>query len=384
MELIQIILCWYILWSQNIQLWNWKKSFLSVDFRSPCWYSSQFIIIVIMIIIIIVNRNLFWSNPVNGWWVFFKTSKSCHIGCRRRSGKLKWFQIYSIEFVCFFFFFISAVLFDKRGHLENYIAVSFCGQQLLPTGHVRKDEGRFKESLYCYCRAFVMFYTCPIIVVTFAYKFHKHGGTHGLMVSVVGNGQDNTSSNPWQDCLHFVKYSLAYNMRQSKNSHRAIKKVMHRKRVTYELHDSYFRSMTITPAIPKIAEVTHRNGQKSKEIAQVCSADNMGQGEVMHRKRVTYELHDSYFRSMTITQAIPKIAEVTHPDRQISEEIAEAWRRVHISAWEFEGNKRPTNWTEGVKRILLFTKLTSSSLCVRCLGHCLLTSKSSSLIDKQF
>ena len=65
-----------------------------------------------------------------------------------------------------------------------------------------------------------------------------------------------------------------------------------------------------------------------------------------HRKRVTSELHDSYFRSMTITQAIPKIAEVTHPDRQISEEIAEAWRRVHITAWEFEGNIRPTNWTE--------------------------------------
>ena len=34
-----------------------------------------------------------------------------------------------------------------------------------------------------------------------------------------------------------------------------------------------------------------------------------------HRKRVTSELHDSYFRSMTITQAIPKVAEVTHPGR---------------------------------------------------------------------
>ena len=68
-----------------------------------------------------------------------------------------------------------------------------------------------------------------------------------------------------------------------------------------------------------------------------------------HRKRVTSELHDSYFRSMTITQAIPKIAEVTHPDRQISEEIVEARRRVHITAWEFEGNIRPTNWTEGRK-----------------------------------
>ena len=34
-----------------------------------------------------------------------------------------------------------------------------------------------------------------------------------------------------------------------------------------------------------------------------------------YRKRMTSELHDSYFRSMTITQAIPKVAEVTHPGR---------------------------------------------------------------------
>ena len=70
----------------------------------------------------------------------------------------------------------------------------------------------------------------------------------------------------------------------------------------------------------------------------------------MHRKRVTYELHNSYFRSMTITPAIPTIAEVTHPDRHISKEIAEAWRRVHISTWEFEGNIRPTNWTEASEK----------------------------------
>ena len=31
---------------------------------------------------------------------------------------------------------------------------------------------------------------------------------------------------------------------------------------------------------------------------------------------------------------------------QLWEEIAGAWRRVHISAWEFDGNIRPTNWTE--------------------------------------
>ena len=61
---------------------------------------------------------------------------------------------------------------------------------------------------------------------------------------------------------------------------------------------------------------------------------------------------------MTITQAIPKIAEVTHPDRQISEAIAEAWSRVHITAWEFEGNIRPTNWTER-------GQLSSSARCGR-------------------
>ena len=31
-----------------------------------------------------------------------------------------------------------------------------------------------------------------------------------------------------------VKYSLAHNMRQCKNSHCAVKKVMHRKRLTYD------------------------------------------------------------------------------------------------------------------------------------------------------
>ena len=62
----------------------------------------------------------------------------------------------------------------------------------------------------------------------------------------------------------------------------------------------------------------------------------MGQGEgptsERHRKRVTCELHDSYFRSMTITQAIPKIVEVTHPDRQISEGGVEAcpYLRVRV------------------------------------------------------
>ena len=103
-------------------------------------------------------------------------------------------------------------------------------------------------------------------------------------------------------------------------------------------------------------EVTHSNGSYERKSRVRKLAYEMGRGKrkiplyshrLTHRKRVTSELDDSYFRSMTITQPIPKKAEMTHPGRQISEEVAEAWRRVHITAWEFEGNIRPTNWTEG-------------------------------------
>ena len=51
-----------------------------------------------------------------------------------------------------------------------------------------------------------------------------------------------------------------------------------------------------------------------EEIASAGLADNMGQGKIswyshrlMRRKRVTCELHDSYFCLMTIKHAIPKI-----------------------------------------------------------------------------
>ena len=78
--------------------------------------------------------------------------------------------------------------------------------------------------------------------------------------------------------------------------------------------------MTFDPAkhaIPKTAEV-------HIPLAWASLADKMGQGKIpryshrlMHRKRVTCELHDSYFRSMTIKLAIPRTAEVTHPDDQL-------------------------------------------------------------------
>ena len=88
-------------------------------------------------------------------------------------------------------------------------------------------------------------------------------------------------------------------------------------------------------------EVTHSNGSYERKSRGRKLADEMGRCKkkiplyshrLTHRKRVASELHDSYSRSMTITQAIPKIVEVTHPDRQISEEIAEAcpYHRVGV------------------------------------------------------
>ena len=41
----------------------------------------------------------------------------------------------------------------------------------------------------------------------------------------------------------------------------------------------------------------------------------------MHRKIVTCELHDSYFRSMMIKHTIPKTAEVAYSVGQFWEEI---------------------------------------------------------------
>ena len=45
----------------------------------------------------------------------------------------------------------------------------------------------------------------------------------------------------------------------------------------------------------------------------------------MHRKRVTYELHDSYFRSLTIKHAIPKTVEVHIPMASYGEILCGRW-----------------------------------------------------------
>ena len=46
---------------------------------------------------------------------------------------------------------------------------------------------------------------------------------------------------------------------------------------------------------------------------------------------MTCELHDSYFRSMTIKHAIPRTAEVTHPDGQLWGDIESAIEQLYNS-----------------------------------------------------
>ncbi len=62
-------------------------------------------------------------------------------------------------------------------------------------------------------------------------------------------------------------------------------------------------------------EVTHSNGSYERKSCGWKLADEMGRAKiiptvhyrVMHRKRVTSELPDSYFRLMTIKHSISKI-----------------------------------------------------------------------------
>ena len=62
-------------------------------------------------------------------------------------------------------------------------------------------------------------------------------------------------------------------------------------------------------------EVTHSNGSYERKSRGRKLADEMGRARkipmvhyrVMHQKRVTSELHDSYFRLMTIKHSISKI-----------------------------------------------------------------------------
>ena len=57
-----------------------------------------------------------------------------------------------------------------------------------------------------------------------------------------------------------------------------------------------------------------------------------------------------------LKHAIPKTAEVTHSVGHLWEEIAGAWRRVHISAWKFDGKYKADELNGRQRKIPLFTQ----------------------------
>ena len=70
-------------------------------------------------------------------------------------------------------------------------------------------------------------------------------------------------------------------------------------------------------------EVTHSDGsygKKSRRRACLTIWDKVKfpwyTHRLMHQRRVTCELHNSYFRLMTIKHAIPRMAEMTYPGGQ--------------------------------------------------------------------
>ena len=92
-------------------------------------------------------------------------------------------------------------------------------------------------------------------------------------------------------------------------------------RVKYILkNDSHCYVLTFGPSkmpfkVMHRKEVTHSNGSYVRKSRERKLADEMGRAKkfpwythkLMHRKRVTSELHDSYFRLMTIKHSISKI-----------------------------------------------------------------------------
>ena len=89
--------------------------------------------------------------------------------------------------------------------------------------------------------------------------------------------------------------------------------------------------------------------------------------KVMHRKRVTCELHDSYFRSTTFKHAIPKTAEVHIPMASYGKR-SQGCGGVSISPRRIERKR--------VKKFRCSRKLVPSLPRVRFLGHRLLSPKS--------
>ena len=96
-------------------------------------------------------------------------------------------------------------------------------------------------------------------------------------------------------------------------------------------------------------EVTHSNGSYERKSRGRKLADEMGRAKkkipmvhyrVMHRKRVTSELHDSYFRLMTIKHSISKI-EWASNDYITDLSSDSSWVRRPGGQWSCQLSSRP-------------------------------------------
>ena len=109
-------------------------------------------------------------------------------------------------------------------------------------------------------------------------------------------------------------------------------------------------------------EATHSNVSYERKSREQKLANEMGRGKkfpwythrLMHRKRVTCELHDRYFHLMTIKHSISKIEwalnyYITQPV-ELQLEIGRSYRRdvVRKSTSGRRGHLRP--WWVGVQR----------------------------------
>ena len=90
-------------------------------------------------------------------------------------------------------------------------------------------------------------------------------------------------------------------------------------------------------------EVTHSNGSYERKSRWWKLSGEMGRAKkfpwythrLMHRKRVTSELHDSYFRLMTIKHSISKIewasnhyiTQLSSSPSAVELKIGQSWRR---------------------------------------------------------
>ena len=119
--------------------------------------------------------------------------------------------------------------------------------------------------------------------------------------------------------------------------------------------------------------MTHSNGSYERKSRGRKLADEMGRGKtfpwythrLMHRKRVTCELHDSYFCLMTIKHAISKIElaiewtlnyYITQSRQKSSDSCSYSWsgsyrQDVVGKATPGRGGSREPRWSLGTREV---------------------------------